>query len=188
MSQLSTSSCIDNNSGRPQSDAGYNNFKATSNLVGSKISACEVSAGALVVGQVIGDAGAFNSLVVENLTVTGASSTSEPSFVSLLGLAAVGNTGTALYSSASNTFTFGTANDQFTWVVNTPASSTRRIRLYIASATSVTVTVNGVSLGSVGPGAGTFSTPDFNWAGGQLTVVISAAVAPTTLVGEPIIL
>jgi hypothetical protein len=52
----------------------------------------------------------------------------------------------------------------------------------------VTVTVNGVSLGSVGPGAGTFSTPDFNWAGGQLTVVISAAVAPTTLVGEPIIL
>ena len=188
MSQLSTSQCFDNNSGRPPSDAGFTNLKATSGLNGPKISACSVSTGAAVVGELIGDTGAFNSLVVENLTVTGSSSTAEPSFVILPGLAAVGNTGTAVFTSANSTFTFGTAGDSFTWVANTPASSTRHIRFYISSVDSVAVSVNGVSLGSVGPGAGTFSTPNFTWAGGQLTVVLTAPVVATTVVGSPVIL
>jgi hypothetical protein len=188
MSQLSTSSCFDNNSGRPQSDAGYTNLKTTSNLNGSKISACEVSTAALVAGQIVVDAGAFNSLVVETLTVTGANSTAEPSFVILPGLASTGNTGTAVYAPATDVFTFGTADDSFTWVANTPTSATRRIQFYISSATRVTVTVNGISFGSVGPGVGTVTTPSFNWEGGQLTVVIAAPVAPTTIVRSPVIL
>jgi len=44
MSRINGSSCLDVNSGRPQADANYQNFKVNANTSSSKVSACEVSA------------------------------------------------------------------------------------------------------------------------------------------------
>ena len=184
---LSSSACVDVSSGRPASDASYSNFKATNNSTGTRINACEVTTAGLVAGTAIVDSGAFTTLTVETLTVTGSNSPAEPSFVILPGLAANSNAGTANFDPATNFFTFTAAGDSFTWIVNTPTSATRRLRFYLSSG-SLTVTVNGVSLGSYGPGVGTFETASFDWSSGQLTVVFTDVAGLATMVNTPVIL
>ena len=177
MSQLNSSSCFDVGSGRPHQDAAFQNFKSNSNNVGTKGSFCEVTTAAAVIGELIADSGALNNLVVNNLTVTGLSS-SEPSVVALpWQIATTTGTASVAYPGA---YTMS-AGSTITWILNVPASTTRQLKFYVTG--SLTVTVNGVSVGTVA--ASPSLTSAFNWPGGSMTVVVASA-GSSSLAGDPV--
>jgi hypothetical protein len=177
MSQLNASSCVDVGSGRPQQDAAYQNFKSNSNNVGNKGAFCEVTTGAAVVGELIADSGAFNDLVVNNLTVTGLSS-GEPSVVDLpWQIATTTGSASVAYPGA---YSFS-AGSTVTWILNVPASTTRKIKFFVTG--SLVITVNGVSVGTVA--ASPALTSAFNWPGGSMTVV-AASAGTSSLAGDPV--
>jgi len=171
--RVNPSQCVDVNSGRPQTDAGYQNFKVVNQATATKLAACEVTAAV----------GNFTELFVDNLTVTGPSS-AEPSTVILPGLLAVSNTVSATYT-FPGVYSFGTIGDSFTWTLNVPASDTRAIKFNINSGT-FDVSVNGTALGGPYSTVGVNTTPTLVWGGGSMTVVITATVVGSIL-GDPLV-
>ena len=194
MSLLPNTLLVDQ-SGRPPQDAAVQNFKSYSTLIGNQTSGQEASFGGAVIGDLIVDNGAFNNLVVDTLTVTGASPTSEPSSVTLQPFIAVAGADASVVLSGYPEFKFTTnLTDTITWAdVNVPASTTRAIRIYTAGAASsaLEVLVNGVSVGTLDTvSAGLYTTPTFDWPGGAMTVVISqtAAAIAVNLFGAPLVI
>jgi len=192
MSQLNSGVCLDLGSGRPQNDAAYQNFKAANHSGGAKLFACEVSTAAAVVGELIADTGAFNTLTVENLTVTGPSS-GEPSVVSLPSLLAVAS-GTAAYTVGTRTYDLLGVGDSFSWTLNVPASSSRVIKFNAGAGAGLLfdVTVNGVSvpLAAAYTASAVNSTSPFIWGGGSMTVVFtsgSAGAPAADIIGDPLV-
>lgn len=188
MSQLNSGVCLDIGSGRPQNDAAYQNFKAANHSGAAKLFSCEISTAAAVVGELIADTGAFNSLTVENLTVTGPSP-SEPSVVSLPSLLAVAG-GTATYTVSTFTYDFTALGDTFTWTLNVPASDSRVIKFNAGvGAGPIDITVNGVAvpLAAAYTPSAVNSTSPFIWGGGSMTIVFTSGAAAASVIGDPLV-
>jgi hypothetical protein len=191
MSQLNSSSCVNVNTGRPQQDAGYHNFSVSSGSAVQKGSFCEASIAAAVVGELIADTGAFNSLVVDSLTVTGLSS-AEPSVVTLPWQIAVLDGATAV-----NYVYSAPPAATITWTLNVPASTTRAIRFAFTGTANDThfldITVNGIDVGTVtatGAAPNLVDTSLFNWPGGSMVVVATNSddAVTVSLTGDPVVI
>lgn len=184
MSFQSSSRCVDVNSGRPQSDAGYQNFKVSNQTATTKLATCEVTATVGNFTDLNATVGNITDLTVDRLTVTGPSPF-EPSNIILPGLLAVPNTVSVSYV-FPGAYNFGTVADSMTWTLNVPASDTRALRFNINNGT-YDVMVNGTTIGGPYSTVGVNTTPTFVWEGGSMTVIITAVVVGAIL-GDPLII
>jgi hypothetical protein len=172
--------------GRPSTDAEFQNLKSASTITTRKLTAQEVASSAVIAGEVVADVGAFNTLNVENLTVTNSNALNEilsGSHVILpLALGTLSATGATYTSTTAPQVALVTpAGSEISWTVYVPNSGTQRqVRVATVAALpagELEVVVNGTTL-AIGatPITNTtqaYDTSAFNWTvGGPMTVVV----------------
>jgi len=180
--------------GRPSSDAEFQNLKSGSIITTRRITAQEVASSVVIAGEMVADVGAFNTLNVENLTVTNSNALNEIVSGSHVMLPLVLGTlgATATYNSTVAPRVALTASpDQISWTVHVPNSGTQRqIRVATLAplpAGELEVLVNGTTLaiGAATPILNTlqaYDTAAFHWTvGGPMTVVVKWLSGTPTL-------
>lgn len=133
--------------GRPSQDAEFQNLQTGSTVATRRLVAGDVSSAAVVAGEVIADVGAFNTLNVENLTVTNSNALNEVNSSDVVNVPIIlftngneSNVATAQYSGPPNkanihVSTAPEVSDVVHWTVYVPNSGTqRRVRVHLDAA------------------------------------------------------
>lgn len=170
--------------GRPSSDAEFQNLKSGSNITTRRITAQEVASSVVIAGEMVADVGAFNTLNVENLTVTNSNALTEilsgHHVILPLALGTLSATG-ATYTSTSAPQVALVTPGQISWTAYVPNSGTQRqIRVATVAALAagvLEVLVNGTTLAIGGANilntTQAHDTASFSWTvGGPMTVVV----------------
>jgi len=171
--------------GRPSTDAEYQNLKSGSTITTLKLTAREVDASGVTAGEVVADVAAFNTLSVENLTVTNSNTLNEIVSNShvILPLALGVLAGTAAYNSATAPrVALTSSGDEVSWRVYVPNSGVQRqIRVSTLAAAGagndIEAVVNGTTLAfnttAITGTTQSYDTPAFDWTvAGPMTVVV----------------
>lgn len=177
MSQLNRN-YVDYSNGMPPQDLSLRNFKTTANTVSNRFAGRELQVAGLVAGDVVVDQGSFNTLVVSDLIVTGASQIVPETYTILPNPVAVLGFVSPAVANPTYTYpriTFSAVAQTATWTLQIPASTTRKLVFDCFDTVAFTVTVNGTLIGTI-TGSGVKTTSAFDWPGGLMTVVLKCTV------------